>query len=918
MIQKNLKKLPMLLSSAFICTVIMLIVYAVKDVWPFGTGNITYDDMAQGTLPVYYHLYDWLHGVKGMTFDWYTGLGVNIVNSGTFTPLDFILYFFNRDNLYREICILILLKVAASAVTSKYVFDKFFDKTSQIWRILFSVMYAMSTYSMFYYTNSFWLDFVVIFPLIIYGLKRLLADNKPLVFVLFYAYALYLSVYIGFMITLGVFFLSGLYILLLCEKEKRGQRTCLLGLSTVTGVLLSAWHSVPMAMQIFSSKRLETSLDGSEKSPISDIYLANPFSPMTTKLMLTVGLQLAFVLTTIFIIKLVKDKKKNQAVFVGGCVFLFFAPVILEFSNLLWHGGSYIQFPMRFFFISIFVLLTLALACINNYGESLIKPEKDINKPSVYILTVFLALVFLAGAFLFALRTLGQFKNEPTLSYVKVTGFSVLYCSGIPLFTLLLCRNKYIVRALCSILCIVQIYCICYAGTANAFQKGFERIDYNNSAFYSYCIEASQFDLELGELERVKNSDTSLNTNYPFVLGTPALSNWTHNIPNYMQLSASALGYGTQFTRLLDFGGTAFTDSMFGVKKLIVRKNATVSDQYKRLDKTDHFELYENRYAFETGLLGDEILLKDITETHSSSRFDLQNEIYRSFTDSNENLFSVCSNRNRKTARIKLLSKDKEEITFLYSPGKNEVLYLNTIGFGSKSFEIYINEKQMYIPHYKNVANTLYPTSAVNGILTLGSFSEGENVTVTLKIANDEIFANEIIQLAHMSLDKLAKLGDMYSDTVTKIETGKTSLTVSYNNTHGGGKYMFIPVTYDTGWKCTLNGEETEVLKALGSYIAVELPEGSGTFTLSYTTPGLKIGLIMSAAGLFMALILLLLKKRDYSLPKFITLPVLWIFSLIFASATVIIYIVPVIIFIINLIIMLRKRNSLKGGKTNG
>lgn len=918
MIQKNLKKLPMLFSSAFICTVMMLIVYMVKDIWPFGTVNVTYDDMAQGTLPIYYHLYDWLHGAKAMAFDWYTGLGVNVVNSGTITPLDFIMYFFDRDKLYYQIGILVIVKVAASAVTSKYTFDKLFDKTSQVWRILFSVMYAMSTYSMFYYTNAFWLDFVVIFPLVIYGLKRLLVDNKPLIFILFFSYTLYLSVYIGFMITLGVFFLSGLYILLLCKKEKRGQRTCLLGLSTVTGILLSAWHSVPMAMQIFTSKRLATSINGTKKSPLLDIYLTDPISAMPTKLMLTVGLQLAFVLTTIFIIKLVKDKKRNRAIFVGSGVFIFFAPVFIEFSNLFWHGGSYIQFPMRFLFISIFALLSFALACINTYGESLITPKKDLKKPTIYALIVFLILLFLAGSFLFALRTLGKFKHEPTLSYVKVTGFSVLYCAGIPLFALLLCQKKYITRILCVALCIVQTYCICYAGFANPFQKGFERMDYNDSAFYSYCLEASQFDLECGELGRVKNADTSLNTNYPFILGTPALSNWTHNIPHYMQLTASSLGYSTQFTRLLDAGGTAFTDSLFGVKKLIVRKNANVSSQYQKLDITDNFALYENNYALETGLLGDETLLNDITKSHNSTRFDTQNKLYSALTGSDEKLFTVISDRKLSADRLLLLSKSKKEISFLYTAGKNEVLYLNAVGFSEKSFEIFVNGNKVYVPQYKNVSSTLYPTAAVNGIFTIGSFDEGKNITVTLRCADDKTFSKELVQLAYMSLDKLTVLNEMYKDTVTNIETDRTSLTVNYNNTHGKGKYMFLPITYDTGWKCTINGEEAEVLNALGSYIAIELPEGSGSFTLSHTSPGLKIGLIMSIIGLLMAGILLLLKRRDYELPKFITLPVLWIFLLMFIFSTILFYIVPVFLYIINIIVILKKRHSLKGGKTNG
>lgn len=891
----------MLLSGALICTVLMLAVYMLKGVWPFGAGNVTYDDMAQGTLPIYYHLYDWLHGDKAMAFDWYTGLGTNIVNSGTFMPLDLVLCLFSRDKLLYGIGILIIVKVAASAVTAKYVFDKLFGNVNQIWRVLFSVTYAMSAYSMFYYTNSFWLDFVVIFPLVLYGLKRLLADNKPIIFVLFYAYTLYLSVYIGFMVTLGVFFLSGLYILLLCEKEKRGQRTCLLGISTVTGALLSAWHSVPMAIQTLSSKRLETSFTETKNSPLLEIFSTDHISSIPSKLMLCVGLQLAFVLTFIFTVKLLKDKKKKRAGFVAGSVFLLFAPVLFENVNLLWHGGSYIQFTMRFFFICVFVLLTLALACIDTYGETLFTPKKSFTKFIISALTVFFITVFVCGVIFFATKTLGKLGTEDTLSYVKAIGFALLFGSGIPLFTLLLCQKKHVTQAFCFVLCTVQTFGICYAGIANAHQQKDEEMLYNSTSYFDYCREVSQLDLDCGELGRLKNSDTSLNTNYPFILQTPALSNWTHNIPHYVQLAATNLGYSTQYTRMLDSGGTAFTDGILGIKKLIVRNHIDVSGQFTELDRTENFVLYENSYALDTGLLGDVSLLDDITSAKASERFDIQNKLYSSFSGLDEKLFSVCSNKGETADRLELKLIEKDELVFTYTAGKNEVLYLNVTDYASKSFRITVNGERVIAPYYKQTSYSYYPSQAVNGILTLGSFSEGETAEIAVRCVNDEVITNETVQLAYMSLDKMTELNSMYKDTVTDISVGRTSLTVSYSNTYGEGKYMFIPVTYDSGWKCTLNGEEAQVLSALGSYIAVELPEGSGTFTLSHTSPGLEAGLILSAVGLLAAGMMLLLKKRDYSLPNFIAVTVMWLFIILFAASVIFIYAVSILFFAVGI-----------------
>lgn len=918
MVKEKAKNLPLLFSGAFICALLMLAVYALKGVWPFGAVDITYDDMAQGTLPIYYHLYDWLHGEKAMAFDWYTGLGTNIVNSGTFMPLDLMICLFPRDNLLYGIGILIIVKVMAAAVTAKFVFDNFFKNTHELWRTIFSVIYAMSSYSMFYYTNSFWLDFVIIFPLVIYGLKRLLIDGKPLVYILFFAYTLYLSVYIGFMVTMCVFFIGGLYLIILCEKEKRGQRTCLFGLGTVTGALLSAWHSVPMAIQTLSSKRLETSFeDATQKNPLLEILLTQEIEPMPSKLMLVIGLQLAIVLAVIFVIRLFKDKKSSQALFVASSIFIMFTPVIFENTNLFWHGGSYVQFTMRFFFCSVFVLVCIALAGIDKYGETLYIPKNKFIRFVLWIAIAALMLGFVAGVVFWAQKALGKLGNEDTYSYVKFIAFIVLFATGIPLFTLLLCKEKHISRAFCFMLCALQSGGICYAGIANTHQQAEEEFFYNSTSYFEYCEDVAKMDLDCGELGRIKNPDTSLNTNYPFILRTPALSNWTHNIPLYMQIAAEALGHSTQYTRILDSGGTAFTDGLLGIKKVVMRNHVNYTKQLSPIQNTNEFTLYRNDYALDFGLLGDEALFDDISTLHPSTRFELQNKLYGSFTGNDEKLFEICSNKGETCSRLQLIKNEMHEISFTYTAGENEVLYLKISDANKKQMKIYVDDERIIAPYYKQTEYAYYPSQAVNGILTIGSFEQGETVTVSVLTINEEIFTNETVQLAYMPLDKLTELNSLHKDTVTNEKVGRESLSFDYSNTYGKGKYLFVPITYDEGWTCRINGEKAEIKAALGAYIAVELPEGNGTVSLSHTTPGLSSGIAASLAGLLMCALLFIMKKHGYAVPKILGSIVFWAFAAVFAAAVILIYVVC-ILFFFKAILEQIKNNSSAVSSQNG
>ena len=885
-----------LLDSALICAVIMLFIYSLKGVWPFGTGNICYDDMAQGAVPALYHLYDWIHGDKALDWDWLSGLGTNVANFGNPTPLLLVLCLFPRDSLLYAVGIYVVLKASAAAFTSKYCFKKMFPKPDGIWHTLFSVMYAMSAFSMFYYTNTSWLDFVVVFPFIIYGLKRLFDEDKPFMYIAAFAVTLFYSVYHGFMITLAVFMLSGLYIVLIFPKEKRGRQACMLGLSTLAGSLLSCFAAVPAALQTLGSKRFETST-GSEEGVLEKILKAEPDAQLHNKLILLIGLQLAIVMTVVFIVKLFRDKKIKQGVFVLTSTLILLLPIFIESINLIWHMGSYVQFPTRFFFISVFVLLCFSLAGIERYSEAIVSLKSKFARFGLLVLCAVLTVGMLYGLIYFAENILGSISNaiEETASAtdVKYTSFVLLFGFGIPLFAFLLFQKKYIIRAFCFVLCIVQTAGICYGGVANKHQQESEEYLYNSPSFLEYCAEVSALDTDCGEMGRIKNADTSLNTNYPFVIGTPALSNWTHYISLAAQNTAKVLGYSVQYTRLLDSGGTAFTDGIIGVKKMIMRNHHTASGRYSLLDSTENFSLYENDYAVEFGLLGNEELLGSIDKISVDERFEVQNKLWQIFTGNNDELFDICT-RTADGENIKLVESTPDKLVFRYTAGKNEELYLNCGEYQKQSFKMSVNGETVFAPYHKYTDYRYYPSAAVNGTLLLGSFGEGEEVEIVIECINGQKFGDKTVQLASMPLDKMTALNSLYKDTVTNEKVGKSSLSFDYNNIAGENRYLFIPVTYDESFTCKINGEKAEIISALGAYLAVKLSEGSGSVEISWQPEGRKIGIALTVFGVLLTAFILLMKKRNITVPKFIEKAVFYGFALASVAAVAVIHLVPI------------------------
>ena len=59
-------------------------------------------------------------------------------------------------------------------------------------------------------------------------------------------------------------------------------------------------------------------------------------------------------------------------------------------------------------------------------------------------------------------------------------------------------------------------------------------------------------------------------------------------------------------------------------------------------------------------------------------------------------------------------------------------------------------------------------------------------------------------------------------------------------------------VPYGDGWTATVDGEEAELLNANTMFMALELSPGEHDIQLHYTTPYIKLGLVLTVSGLLL------------------------------------------------------------------
>ncbi len=162
----------------------------------------------------------------------------------------------------------------------------------------------------------------------------------------------------------------------------------------------------------------------------------------------------------------------------------------------------------------------------------------------------------------------------------------------------------------------------------------------------------------------------------------------------------------------------------------------------------------------------------------------------------------------------------------------------------SRTIEYHTSEYEFYNGRHEYVAYLGFHEEALNELsMTLsnaGNYSYGSLSVICVDRAEDASRWNELAKESPETI-------------VYGTDEIDCRITVSKE------KYMLLSVPYAKGWKAYVDGKETEVLRANECYMAIRLDKGTHEVKLTYETPYLKIGTIISAVS-FLAVIVYMMK----------------------------------------------------------
>lgn len=855
---RDLKKTSIYILPPVITILLGLIIYAVKGIFPFGVDTVDYYDLSAQISAFYYHIWDTLHGSKSYFFDWYTALGNNMSvassGSGFFSIFNLFFLFVRRDYLMESLSFFLIMKMALMSLTMYICIHKLFKAPRYI-EFMTSIGYGFCGFVLMNYTIINWLDLAILAPLIIYYAISLLRDGKMRGFIITLSLGFIHNYYLSFILLLFLFLETGLYRVIFTGKTSSSQeeyppRLLKLGIGVFISIGISAVITMPQIIQTLSSSRL----NNNSSSPFSTyLSILSESGGYTTRWWALLGLSFAAAVILVELIRDLRNKKYLRFIWISGSLFIVLIPLAFENVNLIWHFGSYVHYPIRYGFLLYFVVA----ASLCSYSSQSYHEENSV--PFGKIIWHYFLFLLSFMAFYVGYR---WYSSNPGMSISKVLHVTIL-CMGsaffVYFFLSLYKKGKYIQFSIIVWVSELLFYGLLTIGSPTYITGINEEPEQEKISVHTCTELFHDFDLKEERISRIKNPDESLNANYGFYLRQPVLSNWTHVISPSLQSGAGRLGYSWQFTRLLDAGGTVFSDALLNVDRLIT--NQEQDDKLYSLSKSttvstgSKYYLYNCNYDLPFGTIINS--LDDISSINSAGNIvDLYNSLYAAIVRTDSSTisdvstsafasFEGCSTGTPLDYNVpyRMNITDKKALYF----------YGSCIDSEYKNVEILVNDRPITIPTIQDYDNTLYPAHFNNNVVYLGTF-ENESVTITpvLKSAENQYDCH----LFSLNLNAFDTLCDSYKDFHYECATGTHSLSYSFSGE--SGKYLLIPVAYSSGWNCKVNNKAVSPISVLDLFTAIPLNSDNNDISMTYWPTGLFLGAIISVISLLLAIVIVL------------------------------------------------------------
>ena len=889
--EKFLYKNRYIIASFFATCGLMLVMYMILGLTPFGKNTILRMDLYHQYGPLFAELYDKLMAHKSFSYSWISGLGTcflgNYFNYLS-SPIGAIVIFFGHAHVPQAIAVMILIKAALSSATMTYYLKKSQHNQSAI-TVMFGILYAFCAYMLAYYWNVMWLDAMALFPLIILGIERIINNGKFALYTGALALSMFSNYYMSFMLCMfAVVYFFYYYIAnypgkaVISEQYKlshpkgivhkfRNRRFLRSGIIFAFASLLAAgliaFALLPTYKVLQSCSATGNNFPDEMKTYFNSFdFLVNHFASLSTTIRSSgddvlpnvyCGVLTLILAPLYFFTKSISKKEKLTTL---GLLSFFYVSFNFNFLNFIWHGLHFPNdLPYRFSFMYSFILIVIAYKTFMRLNEF----------TSRQIGVVGAAIVLIAF-----LTEKIQSKNFTQGSLYISVAFVVLYVVMLTVFK----SKKYEIASLAVLLCVCACSEVIIADTSSIPC---------NVEYESYASDYDEFRGLKSKLDTIEKDGfyrmelTDLRTRMdPCWYNYNGVSVFSSMANEKLSLLQDHLGMMSNKINSYTYNPQTPVYNMMHSLKYIVNNetpNVLSSAYYKEVTSTDHFTAYKNKYYLPIAFCVD-------TDVNDWQYIEDKNVIV--------NPFEVQGDFFEKATGVK---NPFEKLSISYISYNNTDAFTDDIDNGvyaynktvadadaSATFSITTEKKgNVYIYYHVDGASekditvnssvgTIVHAADRDCLLDLGRYKSGE--TISINVPFEKNSGNMRLYVYTINDDRLYEGYEKLSNQSLMIDRFEDTY-ISGSFTAKNDCVLYTSIPYDTSWSIKIDGEPVksdDILEIGGAFIGVNVAKGNHDVTFEYTPAGVSTGIKITVftALILLAYILICHMKKRRSKPS--------------------------------------------------
>ena len=812
---------------------------------PFGKNLITiYDGKVQYPGFASYFA-EVLRGNESIFYSFKGSLGFNFYAAAVyylFNPTNILLLFFKPTNIQYFYCITVLLKIGLSGFTMFTLLKYKKDKT--LYKVLLSMAYALSAYNIVYYSNYMWFDSIIIFPLVILGIKKLLFERKKTFYFITLLLSILCNFYIGYMICIFslLYFIYSYFSL---EKKKRNKKIIFdFIITSLLAGLSAAIVLIPIIQELLIGKAInyEEGFTKFNEADLDAIKIFYKFTPGSfTHKDITYGSPNVYctLFTVILSILYFFNKKISKREKIAALIFIIF--YLLSFTfNLIDYSWQMFQrpiwYPARYSFTFIAFLILLADKSLDNIFELEASTFKTIITFILFIIIVLLS-AYKSDLFKY------------TTNFGKYLFFFLSFLIIFQYFIIFKIYNKALKKFI-IVLFIIELA----SNTIFSLKNLGNKTDYSiskiiindNNEFVSYIKDIEEDD----EFYRISTHNGYINNNGLFFnynginFFSSVRNNYTINL--FENIIGITVG---DHCDIKWHSGNPILDSLFGIK--YITSSSSDENIYEHIDSNTKYQIYRNNDAAKIGfMVYDNLdkLAKNIKEEEYTQNID---NIAKYLSNQNETILQkldyTLENAKLDKNIVNLAENQKEgKIIYKIDNAKEGYLLIPRTGINNYSIKLYINDE---LVDDKNQNSFGY------------YISEGSNVAFEYNIS----YTADInkYSLYYINYNNYKKFIDEIKEYEFNITEYKNDSYIKGTITSTKDKnIMFTSISADNGWNVYIDGVKTDYDTFERALITVKIPEGTHEIEFKYVPTGFKESLYISCISLIISGFYLTNKNR--------------------------------------------------------